>query len=790
MANLIDQNGNFNVIEKLLEGDGKFLALRGKLSKLDIIQQYYDMVLDSSPDFLTEVSVWQSPEHMRLKQLTQTNYQQYFDLLPEMLKVQFNEALEMSGNDTFLDHLFRFFANNFKIGKLVLSPKRYKAIFAKLSINIKKNSNEFGSEWFKYTDLENFVGYNLVNPLTTEGKAEIVKNWGKGYVDRGTGEKKYYKEFYSSLIKRFKQGVSILSLRKLSVIEYVSLIQPWMTDGSSRGERLIMNVNGKDVKSNGKKQVLALKFTPEQIKGKVMQFNRGSETYSVSEKIEPGLKLRCIISAPFEQQIRLGYVEYCLGSLFKHAFPDVFFLQSQSRQLTIQDELCDLSKNRAKSFVFFPLDASSFDQFVSKTEVTSVFLSLREVLSEYKSYLHDEVFTMLDLGLHAWFNSDIVVDRKLNMGKWEHGVPSGVRWTALMDSMINAARFDVCRKYVGRSMLVEKAIFQGDDMMLALRRLSDTLKILDFYEEHNIPIHPAKNFLSYTYFEFLRKIYQGGNQFAYPNRTITKFCFRLPENAGARDSRSIMQERFTGVFRTCSRYNATHVIIPKVAKIIQKLFGNLTSESINELIHSPSILGGLAFIPKANMYSNKTKRILMNFTYSTVEEPRVKLKVSGSYRALSDKLNIEPKLLQQSLIKSLNPSPSRNFGQTVTHSAFKYNPILSINLKLNLSRGVPGKWRPWMPKNEFLSPLLPDLLNNIIVNEDWVTARSITNDRILPSFDHFVTKMDPRLFASWLNSTIELPTFYYNNLNDMQRKHLSDVVYGNYLLRYLAIHDR
>lgn len=778
-----------------------FLELSPNLSWSDIFIRYKDNL--SKMEFGDDN--WDSREHMNLKNLTRTKVLQMFRFLPDMLSYQLSELYQANQLSAKFIEVMNAFVKACK--NRIPTRESFRTVFKQLSIDVKKNLDNVGEDWMFLTDLDLLLGYNLSKPLDTEDKARITRDWAKGDVSRGLQTEKYYVSYRKAVRNRLT-NMELSKLRPISLRNFVMQIDNWMTDGSSRGVRLPMmnTVTNRRVKSRAKKQTIALQLSVDDLTAQVRVPFTSDESYSVSEKIEPGLKFRCIISAPYAQQIRLGFCEYFMGTNLKHCFPDIYFLQSQKTQEVICDNLVNFSKVNMKmlKYLFFPLDASAFDQNVSRQEITIIFEELHLKLRAIDPSLlvvSTDLLEILELAGRMWFESPIIIDKVLNLGKWEHGVPSGVRWTALIDSIVNACRFDVCKEWLGEDEefgipIVHYQMFQGDDMALVLGRPIDTIRILKFYEIANIPVHPLKNFLSTKGNEFLRKIYYKGRQRGYPNRMVTKFMYRLPEKRGAANNANLMRERTTTLINWCARHGNLTYTINKLLSMYIKVYGSMSLSNLEIILTTSSVNGGFGWI-LPDGYRIKSVRAKDDVVYHVdwIEKERthqVSTSITGAYHEQLTMLEnavgaqLPTGSLLNSLVSALDPSKNSDWsGRIKISKTHNVKLTFGISLKVNIQSQLNTEFRPWMVSREWNYPSTKDVITYHKRNNDRAAVVAMTDVSLRYIATILMEKADDAVFWGWVQSTAPTPSFNMLNLNDLQRSRISKQVYQTYMSRLI-----
>lgn len=726
---------------------------------------------------------WDNDAHMKMKQLTRTKYLFDFAFMPTMLNNILSELYIIHSFNSKMVTLIRDIASVFRRG--CPHVKDWIAVFKEFSINIKKNADHI-ENWYFYTDIELFTCYSLTYKLTAEEKTQKVLDWAHGYVDRGENEDEYYVIYEAVLRARMAKASHVPFNTSMS--DFILSIGNWMTDGSSRGVRIeIEDGEGNVIKSNAKKQAIAMSMDLNTLIEKVYQ-KQESETYSTAEKIEPGRKGRLIVSAPFEQQIRLSYCEQALLEPIRKVFPDIFFLLPPAAQYARLQALTELSK---KQKVFFPMDASSFDQFVSRREIEIVF----DVLIDFANdpSVNPEVVYFLKLSKEAWFNTPVEVD-KVRVSNWDHGVPSGVKWTALMDSIVNNVRWLACEQMLRKSEWgapeVENVQFQGDDMLIVLRRLVDTVLILDWYKKHNIPIAPNKNFIMFSGFEFLRKVYQRGETKAYVNRLLPKFIFRLPENKGAENLESMLRERIDSVCKIANRSNNPEYLSKKALLFVRHVL-EMDTNLAKKVLMSPVILGGFALLdPTQSVCSSKMLRLVWPKSekkVGVVLQNLYKQSVINSAKYVG--FITGSKYLSKSVYNALVPSERFDTRKPVLKmilTEFACNLNIKMRIQERAIRTIPvfvfARWV--MISNS------EDVKTKLRSMNDISTLISLVEDNLKAFIPWFHRKVRPSLFWKWVTTGLERPSFVDSRLSPQTRSVISDAVYSTLMYRRMSTKEK
>jgi hypothetical protein len=108
----------------------------------------------------------------------------------------------------------------------------------------------------------------------------------------------------------------------------------------------------------------------------------------------------------------------------------------------------------------------------------------------------------------------------------QHGVLSGWKWTALIDTMVNIAELNIAKRCVERWTGEKVDIIynaQGDDDDIRCQNLKHSIMLCHTYSYLGLKINPKKFFLRKNINEYLRKVQLNGIQLGYPARMVLTF---------------------------------------------------------------------------------------------------------------------------------------------------------------------------------------------------------------------------------------------------------------------------
>lgn len=239
-----------------------------------------------------------------------------------------------------------------------------------------------------------------------------------------------------------------------------------------------------------------------------------------------------------------------------------------------------------------PLDQGGFDQHQSKKSIMVVLASLffhilplinRKDIAEVAAALWD---SLNNLGASAILGKD--------SWEWVNGLPSGWRWTAMLDTILNISSFRVVQKLAsqisGRAVGIRHFYAQGDDVIFTCSDLSHIRWIIHIYGEIGYEVHPQKTFISRHRAEFLRRSYEPWGITGYAARTISGLRFRnpiqeVPLSKGERLYSRLVQWHLASI-RGCRTSEVASMLMEDCVQM------GLDADKCGAYFLTPSALGG------------------------------------------------------------------------------------------------------------------------------------------------------------------------------------------------------
>lgn len=299
----------------------------------------------------------------------------------------------------------------------------------------------------------------------------------------------------------------------------------WMRGHSGTGGKTTVQVDGKEHRTRRMKGVEAALHDNESIKA--MLFMPVQERFEIIQKSEGG-KIRPVVKTGNRINRMMDYLsEIWEVGMYGSRISTLFAGARGNEEIDL--EMVELARDEA--WIKVPLDQGSFDQHQSKGSIKAILDAVWWHISKY-----------LDPGGEAWgiwstlYESLFVRGARVTIGgksySWQNGLPSGWRWTAILDTFLNICSFRVNRRIaegrLGRAIPVRGFHAQGDDVIFATKSVVDARVLIDTYSKVGYEVHPMKTYISRTRSEFLRRSYERSGITGYTARTCLSIMYRNP----------------------------------------------------------------------------------------------------------------------------------------------------------------------------------------------------------------------------------------------------------------------
>lgn len=452
--------------------------------------------------------------------------------------------------------------------------------------------------WWHFVGLETMVYY-------VEPDAEIAKldSWVSGYGGVRT-DPMYYPLFKQHMHKVVVSGKNSLNKPLLSLQEFISKRGLWATQGSS-SEKSRLFISGKRARKT--KINYALSYTTDEILKIVHGYETGDHTlvYNVVKKLERN-KARAVILADniigyLCQSYLSYYLEQCMN--LDNSSPLCMSGLMRIKMWTGQRE-----ELKRRSSVGVPLDQAAFDHNVNQDEISIGFTELCSHAQNLVSgtTVAGDVSLCSKLIMDTFVNHriQIVVTTAEKTYKHEHGILSGMRWTALMDTLINYSQVHTLQDIVDEMVLPcvwHQTNCNGDDVMTGSNSVLHARCLVLSMLDNGMDPSAGKWSIQaglHKYNEFLRTVVTGSGFYQYPARSIGALFESNPLSSGVSDGMERVAQIASQYCTVSQRFNSSAE--QYLYSIMMEDISHACSVSrvdVKRYLHTPSALGGLGLSP-------------------------------------------------------------------------------------------------------------------------------------------------------------------------------------------------
>lgn len=117
-------------------------------------------------------------------------------------------------------------------------------------------------------------------------------------------------------------------------------------------------------------------------------------------------------------------------------------------------------------------------------------------------------------------------------GEWNNGLPSGWRWTTVLDTILNVCSFRVIARIsmdrIGKKVYIGNFYAQGDDVIFSTNSELFVKTAIDTYQKIGYEVHQMKTYISTWRGEFLRRSYEPTGVTGYVARSMVNIRFKNP----------------------------------------------------------------------------------------------------------------------------------------------------------------------------------------------------------------------------------------------------------------------
>lgn len=369
----------------------------------------------------------------------------------------------------------------------------------------------------------------------------------------------------------------------------------WMQGKAGTGGKLSIEVDGRRKRSRGMKAVEGALKSDEQVVAEMCIPH--PEVMIVMEKSESG-KSRPVVKCSNESNRLMGFLSQWAEDGLAGVRESTLFMSGDMHE---EYDIEMLRKMEDGNSYKVPLDQGSFDNMQTKETIQAVFLALRD---EIYDITHNREFLFL---FNTLLQSIFVMTPTVIVGNrsfpWRNGVPSGWRWTALLDTLLNLSSFKVILDLIelrySKRADVADLVAQGDDILFTCRSLELAEQIISMYRWVGYDVHPEKTFVSRHRAEFLRRSYERGKLIGYRARGMLSILYRNP----------IKEPEMVKPMRIYSRVSVWNMMVLRGAcaeRVVDLMMEDARQAGIDEdkaagFVLLPAAYGGAGVVPDSRL---------------------------------------------------------------------------------------------------------------------------------------------------------------------------------------------
>lgn len=410
-----------------------------------------------------------------------------------------------------------------------------------------------------------------------------------------------YSDMYKKNIRETIDKINFRYAPNAKFDDWVRFRDNWAIMGSSNvGKKLVIQTPGfKDVSRVNSKFTNTLLYTDDQLI-KMLHEYRPHEIRPFLKDNESA-KARIVIGYDTLSYIRCSFLEGLIKNFNngEDIWTSVGF--DPDKMYSVRKRFDQAFKNPDEKLVC--TDQSAFDQHQYK----EMFIYAFEYLCKKMSYYNPCVKEICDLELyglrHAYFNMGT------HHAKWENGLCSGHKFTALLGSILNRAASMTAADISNNTKFVNYSIFQGDDATMVVNNKFDVPSFLEAYGLLDMVVNPMKTWNSSIRTEYLHQLYIKGQVYALPVRACLGSIFKDPQT-----KREIPDQKMISYISELRQASRRGCVVDKLLKFwthkyFSKYSKGIKQNTIYSWLHTPSCLGGGGFLPYVSDRNYKTLNV-------------------------------------------------------------------------------------------------------------------------------------------------------------------------------------
>jgi hypothetical protein len=676
------------------------------------------------------------------------------------------------------------------------------AILSAVSTTYRREYGDLDTEWVYYIGMEGFLGYVPQSPQ--ENRMPKIKAWLTDEVTlKENGSERLFNAHFRECVKRVLEKEKGKSQdTTIPLHQYVQL-GSWMKGRGTETAPAVLEYLGKRFKSKRSKMSSGVNFDTDEIIRRV--FERSPQVIRCFQKLEAG-KVRDVAAADFNNYLRMDYISTFLDNYFSSSDMTPMYYKTARRVKMWREIVEDASDPK---LIKIPIDQSNFDQNVTREMIKIVLDEIRSILPKDFEYV-----SVMDILIESMLSPDAIATSGTLTTPYIKGVASGWRWTAIMDTIINASQcqmvLDNVHTQLGRPVrLARNSWFQGDDARIAIEENEEVKDmILDGYLALGFKVNKSKNFDSRVRDEFLRNVAQGGRLRGYPARVVLSLTQSKPQSAipTSRYDRinNIVTNHLLFIQRGGSVVSTTHLMLSTLTTYLsQHTRLRPTKADLICYIMTPKSMGGFGLCIGDPVYRVLNNHLMMNsFTFRFIA--LIPTIVKGGSRIISNgwkcynkiikdryNLNIDLRKLEFNLVNTL-PTIDRH-NEVLTHAAFVevfppndfYN-VKDLIYQKTQDQAISSNCPVWrelsMPKVH-----LATLQESAIEGTDLLTLKKLLSLDSYEDLELLIqNKCSSNVISSWLKGDFKLSRPVSSQMDVVAMSALYDINHDYLLTRVLS----
>lgn len=316
-------------------------------------------------------------------------------------------------------------------------------------------------------------------------------------------------------------------------------------------------------------------------------------------KIDEPAKTRVVQSYDTRSFIRCSWLSYLLSSYNTHGTWTTLGMSRKERAVA-RAEIMAWSSLEGISLI--SLDQSEFDQRQDKSAVR---FAMERICDKIERTVRPELRSQVRLVTQRELSSfdraaiwERTPEGPRRVADWLAGVPSGHKWTALIDTILNYAAtrvaMDACE------LKIAGGLWHGDDGLVAVfGGLPDAAKIAGAYAQLGLKVNSAKTWVSSRRCEYLHEVHGPEGAWGFPARAFKSILWRKPFMGEAGFTPPHVEtQQYLDTLMKCSRRRLVNIFDLAVATVKAELEASGERDAARRAVEAcitPCALGGLGW---------------------------------------------------------------------------------------------------------------------------------------------------------------------------------------------------